>query len=336
MPFQIQERHLLMRKNLIGVALIGALTLSLNLGTALGASKNSERSPSNSGVACEKSSSTKASSGNSRAQTCVITILLNPNGGTVSTASFLFQPGGEPIVLPIPTRSNYDFTGWFTAASGGSAIISPYTPTASITLFAQWSETALKIGDTGPGGGIIYYVSPSTFGAPGAACSPTCRYLEVAPSGWSGTQTDPQLPFALPSYVESYVAATGTDFGSGYANTEAIVNQNGVCAAVAECSYAAGAASAYRGGLKSDWYLPSRDELSSLASVNFYLVSLRPTLGLETPGNGYWNSWAGNPDAPGAATDTVFTLPPGGNNGFSGGYKDKSSPYYVRPIRAFK
>jgi len=196
-------------------------------------------------------------------------------------------------------------------------------------------ESCLTVGSTGPGGGIIYYISTSDFAAPGAPCSPKCRYLEVAPANWSGALIDPLLPFAIPAFQETYVAATGTSIGTGYANTQAIVNQNGVCASVTECSYAAGAASAYRGGLKSDWYLPSHFESSTLARVNFDLDSIRPLLNLQTPGDGYWNSWAGNPGAPGAATDTVFTLLPESNNGYEGGYKSKSDLYYVRPVRAF-
>jgi hypothetical protein len=220
----------------------------------------------------------------------------------------------------------YTFTMTATNAAGTS---SSSAASNSVT------PNVINVGQTGPGGGIVYYVSSSDFSVPGAPCSPNCRYLEVAPAGWSGTLTDPILPFSLPLYENSYVAATGTNIGSGYANTEAIVNQNGICNLVAECLYAAGAASAYRGGLKSDWYLPSQFESSKLAFVNFELVSLRPLLGLETPGDGYWNSWAGNPDAPSAATDTVFTLSPGSNNGYEAGYKSKSTPYYVRPIRAF-
>lgn len=220
----------------------------------------------------------------------------------------------------------YTFTITATNAAGTS---SSSAASNSVT------PNSIYVGQTGPGGGIVYYVSPSYFSVPGAPCSPNCLYLEVAPSGWSGNPIDPLLPFALPAYQNTYVAANGVDIGTGYANTLAIVTQNGICNQVADCLYAAGAANAYRGGLKSDWYLPSQFESSRLAFVNFDFVTLRPRLQLETPGDGYWNSWAGNPDAPWAATDTVFTLLSGNNNGYEGGYKDKSTLYYVRPIRAF-
>lgn len=39
-----------------------------------------------------------------------------------------------------PSGSNATFLGWYTAASGGSQVTSPYTPTsASVTLYAHWS-----------------------------------------------------------------------------------------------------------------------------------------------------------------------------------------------------
>ena len=47
------------------------------------------------------------------------------------------------VTLPTPTRTGYTFLGWYTAASGGTKIGNAgasYTPTAAITLYAQWDE----------------------------------------------------------------------------------------------------------------------------------------------------------------------------------------------------
>lgn len=46
------------------------------------------------------------------------------------------------VTLPTPTRTGYNFNGWYTAASGGTKIGNAgasYTPTASITIYAQWT-----------------------------------------------------------------------------------------------------------------------------------------------------------------------------------------------------
>ena len=47
------------------------------------------------------------------------------------------------------------------------------------------------MGDTGPGGGIVFYVAASNFTSTGSTCNTTCRYLEAAPNTWSGGSSDP-------------------------------------------------------------------------------------------------------------------------------------------------
>ena len=52
------------------------------------------------------------------------------------------------IKLPTPTRTNYTFKGWYTAASGGTKIGNAgasYTPTAATTLYAQWTLNQVKL-----------------------------------------------------------------------------------------------------------------------------------------------------------------------------------------------
>ena len=45
---------------------------------------------------------------------------------------------GSAISLTTPTRTGYSFTGWFTAASGGTLVNRNYVVTYSVTLFAHW------------------------------------------------------------------------------------------------------------------------------------------------------------------------------------------------------
>src|SRR6202044_3139047 len=68
-------------------------------------------------------------------------VTFNSEGGsTVSSQSGL---QGTTITLPsAPSRAGYVFNGWFAAASGGSALTSPYPLTASATLYAQWTANA--------------------------------------------------------------------------------------------------------------------------------------------------------------------------------------------------
>ncbi|MFI1770131.1 hypothetical protein ACH5TX_00205, partial [Flavobacteriaceae bacterium MEBiC06459] len=54
--------------------------------------------------------------------------------------------------------------------------------------------------------------------------------------------------------------ATATAIGTGLANTDTIISEQGAI----ETTYAAGLAHAYTGGGFSDWFLPSKDELDEM------------------------------------------------------------------------
>jgi hypothetical protein len=75
----------------------------------------------------------------------------------------------------------------------------------------------------------------------------------------------------------NFSGAKATVIGSGYANTIAIVN---VCTSC----FAANAAQRYVGGGKTDWFLPSKDELNAL-----YNYGNRDAIG-GFVNDGYWSS----------------------------------------------
>jgi len=64
------------------------------------------------------------------------------------------------------------------------------------------------VGDAGPGGGIIFYVTTTAF-----ACGPTlfatCNYLEAAPSDWFSDEGDPLMTWA--TTAENQVASVSID-----------------------------------------------------------------------------------------------------------------------------
>lgn len=64
------------------------------------------------------------------------------NAATTMTAQWTVGTTTTQVTLPTPTRTNYSFDGWYTAASGGTKVGNAgakYTPTANVTLYAQWT-----------------------------------------------------------------------------------------------------------------------------------------------------------------------------------------------------
>jgi hypothetical protein len=144
------------------------------------------------------------------------------------------------------------------------------------------------LGSQGPGGGIVFYDAGSqqSWG----------RYLEVAPPGWyDGNSIDPMRPWAsgtstagntnlnvvgVEKLVMDRVNITGMVLGLGLMNSNAIVNQGN------DGQTAAGAARAYSGGSKGDWYLPSIAELNLLCQwASFETVKVGKFCGGEAEGN---------------------------------------------------
>ena len=81
------------------------------------------------------------------------------DGGTVTLYA---QWNSASVTLPTPTRTGYTFKGWYTAASGGTkagGAGDSYTPTAAITLYAQWTANTYTV----------------TFNATGGSVSPTSK-----------------------------------------------------------------------------------------------------------------------------------------------------------------
>lgn len=152
------------------------------------------------------------------------------------------------------------------------------TPTVAQTCAAGGS---CLVGDTGPGGGIVYYVDNTGFScgadftSTGSPTSGLCKYLEVALNGWDNggaAASDPAKPWAPGDYTSGNAALDVGDIindtstprnnadaiGLGLKNSIAIVAQGN------DTTTAAGAARAYAGGSKSDWYLPTTAELNLL------------------------------------------------------------------------
>jgi hypothetical protein len=277
------------------------------------------------------------------------------SGNTVSSSAVVTATisAGSLIGTTTATASSgvATFTGLGIDGTPGTAYTITYTvsgltvATATVTLAALTCATGgtCSVGDTGPGGGKVFYVTTTPF-ACGPTGSETCRYLEAAPADWI-EGGDPERTWAVSAFQssdltditnESSVNNTSTGIGLGYRNSELIRTQNGVYNQSSN-SYAAGAARAYQGGSKSDWYLPTTAELNLLCQWARGVapsVTTRCTGGTINRGPGaagfkedyYWSS---SESGSSSAWSQTFS------DGFQHGIPSKSNSEYVRPVRAF-
>jgi uncharacterized repeat protein (TIGR02543 family) len=69
------------------------------------------------------------------------------------------------VMLPTPTRTGYTFNGWYTAETGGARIGGggdTYSPTAPITIFAQWTLLTFTLDLTTSDNGLAVNVLRSS------------------------------------------------------------------------------------------------------------------------------------------------------------------------------
>jgi hypothetical protein len=130
------------------------------------------------------------------------------------------------------------------------------------------------------------------------------------------------------------IGSTGTGIGTGYANTSAMIAQSGTA------GKAGTVARAFQGGGKTDWFLPSQDELNALCkwaandTVNV-VCNNNGSGGLSLTNGGfaswwYWSSSEGN-----LSGSRIQSFRSDVNLG-SQGTEGKSANYvHVRPVRAF-
>jgi uncharacterized repeat protein (TIGR02543 family) len=79
-------------------------------------------------------------------------ITFNPQSGTVSPTSQSATYGSPVGTLPTPTRTGYDFNGWFDAAGTEYTSAKVYQTASDITLSARWKPKQYKINFDAQGG----------------------------------------------------------------------------------------------------------------------------------------------------------------------------------------
>jgi len=233
------------------------------------------------------------------ATTALVGYSITSTGGAISSYALT---GTLPAGLSFSTS-----TGLITGTPTETKTATTYTITAINASGSTSQDYALRvtgdIGDTGPGGGKIFYYLSAGFTC-GPTLTSTCKYLEAATTGWSTN-------YYRWSGDTTTSVTTSTAIGAGYKNTLAIVARSNVA------SRAGTITRAFRGPNNfDDWYLPSKDELGRL-----YVE--RALIGVTS--NYYWTS---SETSSGEAWNQNF-------NGGSNGASNKNNELYVRPIRSF-
>jgi hypothetical protein len=179
-----------------------------------------------------------------------------------------------------------------------------------------------KVGDTGPGGGIICYATLGGFYLGSINVNPKAvHYLEAAPADL------PALKWASPAFIAPADGGTGIYFhlsteaegiGYGMRNTDIILAADPDAPAAKACRE-------YSRGGKTDWFLPSPEEIMMLSAIDSsfsYWSSFSPAYYNNSDGGSVYNT---------QYATIVYRYP-----GYRGKTLDKKFyAYAVRPMRAF-
>ena len=133
------------------------------------------------------------------------------------------------------------------------------------TVIAGTASAYYKIGDNGPAGGTVFYITDGGL-----------HGLEAAPAN-SPDSPPVNSPNSVWGCSGSSIAGTSTDIGTGAANTAAIV-----AGCVSGEVTAAEVANAYELNGFADWFLPSKGELN--------LLYLQKDVVGSFASDGYWSS----------------------------------------------
>jgi hypothetical protein len=187
--------------------------------------------------------------------------------------------------------------------------------------------TSWTVGQTGPAGGKIFYVSDCGFPC-GVEMTDFCHYLGVAPTGWN-TGNDPSRTWAQSSPT-NYQSADLPEFGAwtggvgfGAFMTKQIIDQGNSTTSSSAAAMAASYVKVNSGVTYSDWFLPTQSEFRELCFNAGAIGSTWPSMG------DYWTSTTVVAEN-GRYYVSQYARPRCAISG-----SPKSNAKYVRPIRAF-
>jgi hypothetical protein len=219
-----------------------------------------------------------------------------------------------------------------TVAPTTTTTVAPTTTTTAVPLSCATGGPCTVGVDRGAGGGIVFYYSATAFTSTGSDCGTNCHYLEAAPrdtpmigvsgSYWATTDSycyntggttsnnncQSNSIYSGDSTAQTASRTAAAAIGMGMTNTNQIYARLTTAGSVATSDYAAGLAWVYEDNSKTDWFLPSKDELAELwanksafgmnamkywsssesSNSEVWIRSLDPSA-LDSVKNGFWN-----------------------------------------------
>lgn len=238
----------------------------------------------------------------------------NKTVATIWNDNGTFKVGSGSSGVSVTSGSG-TFTVTFASPVAAASSVSRVTlQSTSHAAYSCVTDEICNLGETGPGGGVVFYYSAagfncgSGFTSTGSPSGGLCHYLEVAPPTWRGsagteatgvwyTNASGKQSLSVPGLTAYATDALtpSNQIGLGYYNTTQILNfQN-------DSGSAPGVARAYRGGGKSDWYLPTMVELNTLCKYAYSRSFVSASTSCGKPGgssitsikigSGYGNTW---------------------------------------------
>jgi len=142
------EMIVIKTKRLISMLLVGvvAIFLSMSLLTTVQAAdtssvKTTENDNCKLGVQKSTVTETQGVTEKKYKKAKTYTLTFNANGGKVTTKTKKLAYKKSFGTLPKPTRSGYEFQGWYTSKSGGKKVSKTTTmPAKNMVVYAQWKK----------------------------------------------------------------------------------------------------------------------------------------------------------------------------------------------------
>lgn len=278
---------------------------------------------------------------------------ISSSGGLIASFAVNATPPGmifnvsTGALSGTPTLVASATTYTITATNAAGSTTQKFTLTVLTPTCAQGG--ACVVGDRGPGGGIVYYVSASNFTSNGSACGAACKYLEVAPSTWQsgGVSVSDDAEYAWPQSgtTGQNITTAGSESGFPYEKFNWKIGQGFYNTSLmgSAASPMLAAVLGYAGkSVAGQWFIPSMNELNELCKYARGQITgvltvactsagtLKSTANVGSDLGGfvadvYWSSSEGNATSVWAQWLSSGTQTTGG----------KHSTVPVRPIRAF-